>query len=70
MSAQADAACGAAYSQRSPERVNSRNSYRHRDWDTRAGTIELEILKLRQGSSVPDWPLERRPVPSLWGWTR
>jgi putative transposase len=60
MSAEADAVCGAAYSQRSPEPVNSRNGYRHRDWDTRAGTVGLEIPKPRQGSSVPDWLLERR----------
>jgi putative transposase len=60
MSAEADAVCGAAYGQRSPERVNSRNGYRHRDWDTRAGTVELEIPKLRQGSYFPDWLLEHR----------
>jgi putative transposase len=60
MSAEADAVCGAGYGQRSPERVNSRNGYRQRDWDTRAGTVELEIPKLRQGSYFPDWLLERR----------
>jgi putative transposase len=63
MSAEADAVCGAAYAQRSPERVNSRNRYRPRDWDTRAGTLELEIPKLRQGSYFPDWLLERRRRP-------
>lgn len=51
MSAEADAVCGAAYAQRSPERVNSRNRYRPRDWDTRAGTLELEIPKLRQAAT-------------------
>src|SRR6266496_1593469 len=35
MSADADAVCGAGYGERSPERVNSRNGYRERDWDTR-----------------------------------
>jgi putative transposase len=60
MSAEADAVCGAAYAQRSPERVNSRNGYRQRNWDTRAGTLELEIPKLRHGSYFPDWLLERR----------
>jgi putative transposase len=55
MSAEADALCGAAYGERSPERVNSRNGYRARRWDTRAGTIELEIPKLRAGSYFPDW---------------
>ena len=38
MSADADAICGAGYGERSPERLNSRNGYRHRDFDTRAGT--------------------------------
>jgi putative transposase len=60
MSADADAACGAAYGQRSDERVNSRNGYRERDWDTRAGTIELAIPKLRSGSYFPDWLLTYR----------
>jgi putative transposase len=45
----ADALCG-AYGERSPERVNIRNGYRERAWDTRVGTIELAIPKLRQGS--------------------
>ena len=43
-----------------PERVNARNGYRHRDFDTRAGTIDVAIPKLRQGSYFPDWLLERR----------
>jgi hypothetical protein len=45
---------------RSDERTNTRNGYRHRDWDTRAGTIELAIPKLPSGSYFPDWLLERR----------
>jgi len=60
MSAEADALCGAAYGERSPDRVNSRNGYRTREWDTRAGTIELEIPKLRQGTYFPDWLLQPR----------
>jgi putative transposase len=60
MSAEADALCGAEYGQRSGERVNSRNGYRRRDWDTRAGTVELAIPKLRSGSYFPEWLLERR----------
>jgi putative transposase len=60
MSAEADAICGAPYGQRSQERVNSRNGYRPREWDTRAGTIELAIPKLRQGSYFPDWLLQHR----------
>jgi putative transposase len=60
MSAEADAICGAPYGQRSDERVNQRNGYRPREWDTRAGTIELAIPKLRQGSYFPDWLLTHR----------
>ena len=60
MSADADAVCGAEYGSRSPERTNRRNGYRSREWDTRAGTIELAIPKLREGSYFPDWLLERR----------
>lgn len=60
MSAEADALCGAGYGERSVERVNSRNGYRSRRWDTRAGTIELEIPKLRSGSYFPDWLITPR----------
>jgi transposase-like protein len=60
MSAEADAICGAAYGQRSDERTNHRNGYRPREWDTRAGTVELAIPKLRQGSYFPDWLLQHR----------
>jgi putative transposase len=60
MSAEADAACGADYGQRSDQRVNSRNGYRAREWDTRAGTVELAIPKLRSGSYFPDWLLTHR----------
>ncbi|MFG2021469.1 IS256 family transposase [Actinomadura geliboluensis] len=60
MSAEADAVCGAGYGTRSDERVNRRNGYRVRDWDTRAGTVELAIPKLRSGSYFPEWLLERR----------
>jgi putative transposase len=60
MAAEADAVCGAGYGVRSPERSNSRNGYRHRDFDTRAGTIDAAIPKLRTGSYFPDWLLERR----------
>ncbi len=53
LSAEADAVCGATYGQSSPERVNQRNGYRHRDFDTRAGTLDVAIPKLRQGSVLP-----------------
>ena len=60
MSADADAVCGAGYGERSPERVNRRNGYRERDWDTRVGSIELAVPKLRSGSYFPDWLLQPR----------
>ena len=60
MSAEADAICGAPYGTPSPGRVNVRNGYRQRDFDTRAGTLEVAIPKLRSGSYFPDWLLERR----------
>src|SRR2546421_459098 len=60
MGAEAQQLCGAEYGERSSERSNSRNGYREREWDTRAGTIELAVPKLRQGSYYPDWLLEPR----------
>ena len=60
MGAEADALCGAAYRERSPDRVNIRNGYRDRAWDTRVGTIELAIPKLRSGTYFPDWLLTPR----------
>ncbi len=60
LSAEADAVCGAEYGTSSPDRVNRRNGYRHRDFDTRAGSIDVAVPKLRQGSYFPEWLLERR----------
>jgi len=60
LSAEADAVCGADYGMASPDRTNRRNGYRHRDFDTRAGTVDVAIPKLREGSYFPDWLLERR----------
>jgi putative transposase len=60
LSAEADTVCGAAYGTVSAERVNRRNGYRHRDFDTRAGTVDVAIPKLREGSYFPEWLLERR----------
>ena len=51
--------CTAAGSQPS-ERLNSRNGYRERNWDTRAGSVELKIPKLRQGSYFPEFLEPRR----------
>jgi putative transposase len=60
LSADADTVCGAAYGARTPERVNSRNGYRYREFDTRVGTVDVAIPKLRSGSYFPEWLLERR----------
>ena len=60
MSAEASGLCNAEYGEVTQERVNSRNGYRSRRWDTRAGTIDLAIPKLRSGSYFPDWLIEPR----------
>jgi putative transposase len=60
MAAEASAVCGAPYRQPSTDRVNRRNGYRERRWDTRVGTIDLAIPKLRKGSYFPDWLLAPR----------
>ena len=60
MSADADAVCGAGYGEVSADRINRRNGYRSRRWDTRVGSIELKIPKLRAGSYFPDWFLDAR----------
>ena len=60
LSADADAVVGAEWGQPSPDRVTQRNGYRHRDLDTRVGTIDVQIPKLRQGTYFPEWLLERR----------
>lgn len=53
LSADADSVCGAQYGQASPERRAQRNGYRHRDLDTRVGTIDVAVPKLRTGSYLP-----------------
>ena len=60
MGAEADAICGAPYGEASPDRMNRRNGYRSRRWDTRTGSIDLKIPKLRAGSYFPDWLLDAR----------
>jgi putative transposase len=52
--------CAAAYGERSAERANSRNGYRERLWQTRAGSVDLKIPKLRKGSYFPGFLEPRR----------
>jgi hypothetical protein len=59
MDAEVEQVCGAGHGKVGPGRVNSRNGYRRREWDTRAGTVELAIPGLRQGTYYPEWLLER-----------
>src|SRR5215218_10420621 len=51
MELEVSAKTGAAYGEKNAFRLASRNGYRDRDWETRAGTVELRIPKLRKGSS-------------------
>src|SRR5690625_674648 len=60
LSADADAVAGAEYGRPSTDRVAQRNGYRHRDLDTRVGTIDVAVPKLRSGTYFPEWLLERR----------
>ncbi|MGP9684159.1 IS256 family transposase [Brachybacterium sp. AOP3-A1-3] len=60
LSADADAVAGAEYGRPSPDRAAQRNGYRHRDLDTRVGTIDVAVPKYRTGTYFPEWLLERR----------
>ena len=60
MDAEVSSRIGAEYGERSPERVTQRNGYRFREWDTRVGTMELHIPKLREGSYFPSLLEPRR----------
>ncbi len=60
MELETDGLCGAGHGERSEERINQRNGYRDRDWQTRAGTVELRIPKLRRGSYFPGFLEPRR----------
>ena len=67
MALETDALCGAGHGERTSERINHRNGVRDRDWETRAGTVELGIPKLRSASVVTSlaslsrgaWPRRR-----------
>ena len=60
MELEVGAATGAAYGEKNPLRLAQRNGYRERDWETRAGTVELRIPKLRKGSYFPGFLEPRR----------
>lgn len=60
MDEEVSAVIGAARYERSEERINQRNGTRHRPWDTRVGSIDLAIPKLRTGSYFPSWLEPRR----------
>lgn len=60
LSAYADAVVGAEYGKPSASRTAQRNGYRHRDLDTRVGTIDVAVPKLRTGTCFPEWLLQRR----------
>ena len=65
LSAQADSVCGAEYGTSSSERTNQRNGYRHRDFDTRAGTLDVAIPKLRHDTYFPEWLRRKRAEKAL-----
>src|SRR5450830_338855 len=60
LSADADAVGGAGWGQVSDARLTQRNGYRHRDLDTRTGTLDVAMAKLRSGTYFPEWLLQRR----------
>jgi putative transposase len=60
MELESESLCGAGHGERSEARRNHRNGYRDRDWETRAGTVELRIPKLRKGSYFPAFLEPRR----------
>ena len=60
MELEVESLTGAAHGERSADRIDHRSSYRDRDWETRAGTVELRIPKLRKGSYFPAFLEPRR----------
>ena len=60
MEPEVGAVTGAACGEKDPARLAQRNGCRDRDWETRAGTVELRVAKLRKGSDFPGFPEPRR----------
>ena len=60
MELEVESLTGAGHGERSPDRLNQRNGYRERMWETRAGAVELRIPKLRKGSYFPGFLEPRR----------
>ena len=60
MELEVESLTGAPHGTRTPDRLTHRNGYRDRDWETRAGTVELRIPKLRKGSYFPGFLEPRR----------
>ncbi|GIH73301.1 hypothetical protein Mth01_55540 [Sphaerimonospora thailandensis] len=60
MDAEVEQICGAGYGEINDQRLNTRNGYRARPWDTRAGSIELAVPRLRSGSYFPEFLLDKR----------
>ena len=69
MEADVSAKIGAELGERSLERSTHRNGYRSRQWDTRVGSLELAIPKLRQGSYFPSFLEPRRRAEQAWSWS-
>ena len=65
MDAEVSTRIGAEHGERSPDRLTHRNGYRSRAWDTRVGTMELRIPKLREGSYFPSHLEPRRSEKAL-----
>ena len=60
MALEVEGLTGAGHGERSADRITHRNGYRDRSWETRAGTVELKIPKLRKGSYFPGFLEPRR----------
>src|SRR5215212_11638317 len=71
MEAEVSAQLGAERHERTPERTGQRNGYREREWDTRVGTIDLRVPRVRDGGYFPSLlDPRRRAERALVGWRR